>query len=134
MIEIDLHQFIQSEIGKPFNYGEHDCATFAAKALDIITGGGMFDTIQSRRIECNDLIPYMEKYGSIGEHFESVGGKEVDVSFASTGDFIVIEHAEGQFSACVCMGARTAVNTEERGVLLFPTSKLQNIIGVWRVR
>jgi len=131
--EIALHDYVQSQIGKPFEYGVHDCVTFAAEILDLLTDGDMAETIRGRRKENNELDTYIAKYGTIGEHIASAGGKLVDISHAQTGDFILIEHKPNVISACICLGAKSAVNIDKRGVMLFHTHKIENVREVWHV-
>ena len=132
--ELALHAYVQEQIGKPFEYGVHDCVTFAAEVLDILTDGDMATIIRNRRKSNNELSTYIAEYGSIGDHIESVGGKLVDVAYVQTGDFILIEHKPDVISACICLGAKSAVNIDKRGVMLFHTHKIENIREVWRAR
>ena len=36
--EIKLHDYVQAEIGKAFEFGQHDCPLFVLGAMDVMTG------------------------------------------------------------------------------------------------
>ena len=130
--EIALHQFVQDQIGKPFDYGTHDCVTFAASALDLLTDGDTAEVIADRRESINELSAYIEKYGDIEAHIALAGGYTIPQEKMTTGDFVVCKDDEGE-SCGGCLGIRTAFNTSDAGVKLLPNRMLRDVHVVMRV-
>jgi len=131
-VEIRLITFVQGQIGKPFDYGAHDCVTFAAGALDIISGGNTAEVIADRRKTVNELDAYIAKYGDIESHIALAGGYRIDRGMMSTGDLVICKDDSGE-SCGVSLGARTAFNTSDRGVVLLPNRALRDVHAVMRV-
>ena len=132
--EIALHAYVQEQIGKPFEYGVNDCGLFAAGALDLLTGGNLSSRLKGQWSSEKEADQYPRNYGSVSEHLENEGCEQVKKEFIQTGDFPVIEHKPYHFSAGVCLGAKTAISTSDKGVVLAHTAKLRNVLGVWRAR
>ena len=132
--ELALHAYVQEQIGKPFEYGVNDCGLFAAGALDLLTGGNLSSRLKGQWSSEKEADQYPRNYGSVSEHLENEGCEQVKKEFIQTGDFPVIEHKPYHFSAGVCLGAKTAISTSDKGVVLAHTAKLRNVMGVWRAR
>ena len=132
--ELALHAYVQEQIGKPFEYGVNDCGLFAAGALDLLTGGNLSSRLKGQWSSEKEADQYPRNYGSVSEHLENEGCEQVKKEFIQTGDFPVIEHKPYHFSAGVCLGAKTAISTSDKGVVLAHTAKLRNVTGVWRAR
>ena len=132
--ELALHAYAQEQIGKPFEYGVNDCGLFAAGALDLLTGGNLATKLKGQWSSEKEAYQYAIDYGSIGQHWQDEGCEQVKKEFIQTGDFPVIEHKPYHFSAGVCLGAKTAISTSDKGVVLAHTAKLRNVTGVWRAR
>ena len=132
--ELALHAYVQEQIGKPFEYGVNDCGLFAAGALDLLTGGNLSSRLKGQWSSEKEADQYPRNYGSVSEHLENEGCEQVKKEFIQTGDFPVIEHKPYHFSAGVCLGAKTAISTSDKDVVLAHTAKLRNVLGVWRAR
>ena len=132
--ELALHAYVQEQIGKPFEYGVNDCGLFAAGALDLLTGGNLSSRLKGQWSSEKEADQYPRNYGSVSEHLENEGCEQVKKEFIQTGDFPVIEHKPYHFSAGVCLGAKTAISTSDKGVVLAHTAELRNVMGVWRAR
>ena len=132
--ELTLHAYAQEQIGKPFEYGVNDCGLFAAGALDLLTGGNLATKLKGQWSSEKEAYQYAIDHGSIGQHWQDEGCEQVKKEFIQTGDFPVIEHKPYHFSAGVCLGAKTAISTSDKGVVLAHTAKLRNVTGVWRAR
>ena len=132
--ELALHAYVQEQIGKPFEYGVNDCGLFPAGALDLLTGGNLSSRLKGQWSSEKEADQYPRNYGSVSEHLENEGCEQVKKEFIQTGDFPVIEHKPYHFSAGVCLGAKTAISTSDKGVVLAHTAKLRNVLGVWRAR
>jgi len=132
--ELALHAYVQEQIGKSFEYGVNDCGLFAAGALDLLTGGNLSSRLKGQWSSEKEADQYPRNYGSVSEHLENEGCEQVKKEFIQTGDFPVIEHKPYHFSAGVCLGAKTAISTSDKGVVLAHTAELRNVMGVWRAR
>ena len=80
-----------------------------------------------------NFIPNIKKNGSIGAHWEREGCKFIPTEYMTTGDFPVIRDTKTLLVG-VCLGSKTAINTVDEGVAIFPNEILENIVGVWRAR
>lgn len=132
--EIALHEYVQTERRLPFEYGVHDCGTFAAGALDLLTGGNLAPRLRGKWSSEEEADQYSVDHGSVSRHLEREGCELINKAFIQTGDFPIIEHKPYQFSAGVCLGSKTAINTSDHGVVLANTAQLNNVREVYRVQ
>jgi hypothetical protein len=131
--ELALHKYVQEQMGGSYLRGKNDCATFAAGALDLLTGGSLQEKITGQWHDEKTALAYIKKNGSIGAHWEREGCKFIPTEYMTTGDFPVIRDTKTLLVG-VCLGSKTAINTVDEGVAIFPNEILENIVGVWRAR
>ncbi|MDB5658307.1 MAG: hypothetical protein JWS10_922 [Cypionkella sp.] len=80
----------------PFEYGQHDCALFAAGAVDAMTGidlaadwRGQYSTLKSG-LRAIKRAGYADHLAFASAHFEAIA-----IAFAAPGDLAVIDGPEG---------------------------------------
>ena len=134
--EIALHDYVQSQIGKPFEYGVHDCPLFAAGALDVVAGTNFKEEMTGLWHDKKSAWKYVRKNGSIKDFLVKVGCKLIDCSYMQTGDLVLMEqrlaHEKKWHSIGVCLGIKTAIITEKDGVTLVPFNEIPNMTKVMR--
>lgn len=93
---INLMQYLGQAARRPFAPGVHDCALFAAGAVEAMTGvdiaaefRGRYHTVKGgqRRLR---RAGYADQVAMAAAHFE-----EIPVAFASPGDIAVLQTPEG---------------------------------------
>ena len=129
--EIALHEYVQSEMGKPFKYGTHDCPLFAAGVLDIFAGTSHREELTGMWHDQKSAWRYMRKNGDIHTNLVNAGCVPVVDSHIQTGDFLCMEqklaHEKKWHSVGVCIGSKAAILTEEDGVLIVAMSEVPNM-------
>jgi len=119
---------IEEHRHRPFRWGEHDCALFAADVVRAVTGvdhasrfRGLYDSpSQARRI--------LERYGGLRALVSSILGREINTRFAQRGDVVLIKNKDRELLG-VCLGARCACPGDE-GLVFF---KMKDVLAAWRV-
>jgi hypothetical protein len=121
---------IEAARGRPFSWGVHDCALFAADCALAITGHdplaavrGSYGTAQGaarvlRRLGCADLAALAAL----------VGGPEIPVVGARRGDWVLAPHDDEQ-ALGVCLGLNAAFVTTQ-GLTFRPTIRCA---AAWRI-
>jgi hypothetical protein len=134
--EIKLHDYVQGEIGKPFEFGKHDCPLFVLGAMDIMTGDNRREEMTGLWHDQKSAWKYARKHGDICDHLKKYSFKSVDYQFMQTGDIIVMEqklaHEKKWRSVAICIGSKVAVVTEENGVELVTINNIPNMTEVMR--
>jgi len=126
--EVALHDYIQSQMGKPFEYGVHDCALFSAGAIDVIADSSIRDELTGLWNDKKSAIAYEKEHGIedyLKERFSSI-----DESHIQTGDVILID-MKGWISTSICIGSKIAF-LMDKGIQIQPIGSLP-IKGVYRV-
>ena len=125
-----LSAYLAAARTKPFVYGEHDCARFAAGAVEAVTGvdpsadlGIRYTTLAGGRRALR-ARGYRDPVAFVRERFE-----EIAVSFARAGDLAVLDTAAGPALAVVG-GAEVFAPAPERGLVVLP---LTTAITAFRV-
>lgn len=128
--EAKLSTYIESRRRRPFEWGAHDCATFAAGAVEAITGGCPFidahthnTALQAervlRRLGCSDVIDWAIL--SLGD--------PLDITLmAQRGDVVGFDGSHGP-TLGVCVGSSFAGPGPE-GLVFLP---MQHVAYAWRV-
>lgn len=95
-----LADYVESMRDDPFEWGKNDCATFAAGAVEAITG---------KRPELpiyNDSKSYLLliQETSMADRLTAIFGQSIPVAFAQRGDVVILDHAE-RLILSICMGS-----------------------------
>lgn len=135
-IERKLHEYVESQIGLPFEFGVNDCPLFTLGAIDIMLNTEHRKDFLGKWIDQKSAWKYAKKHGDIYEHLLKWGFKRVNIQFIQTGDIIImaqdLAHAKKWRSVAVCMGSKIAIVTNENGVELVGIREIPNVTGVVR--
>ena len=135
-VEIKLHNYVESQIGIPFEFGVNDCPLFVLGAIDIIHGTEHKKEFIGKWTDQKSAWKYAKKNGDIYKHLLTWGYKRVDIQFIQIGDIIImaqdLAHAKKWRSVAVCMGSKIAIVSNENGVELVNIRQVPNVTGVVR--
>jgi len=121
-------------IGKPFVWGETDCAMVALEGLSRLTGEdyagryrGMWDSREAALTHYETELP--------SDALKSFGAEQVLGTFAVLGDVVTVPADPWPEQMHFVLGAKSLCSDESSGVRLIPTRVLTAIDGaaVWRV-
>jgi hypothetical protein len=134
--EIKLHDYVQGEIGKVFEFGKHDCPLFVLGAMDIMTGDHRREEMTGLWHDQKSAWKYARKNGDICDHLKEYSFKSVDYQYMQTGDIVVMEqrlaHEKKWRSVAVCLGSKVAIMSEPNGVELIAIKDIPNMTEVMR--
>ena len=134
--EIALHDYIQDQLGKPFEFGYNDCPLFVAGAIDAMKGTELRDKYTGLWHSQASAWKYAKKNGDLSEQLKKLGFKTVELSHIQTGDVIVMEqrlaHEKKWRSVAVCIGSKVAIVRDDIGVEIVNIFKVPNITEVLR--
>lgn len=91
-----LAHFVRHSRERPFAWGSHDCALFAAHWVDAATGSRIsaeFEGRYSTRAGAQDIIAEFGGLGALATHFL---GEPIDISFARRGDVALFSQPSGE--------------------------------------
>lgn len=108
----------------PFAYGTQDCATFAAAAVEAVTGERRWEPPYSTEREALRLMGG-DLVGAVGD----VLGAAVTPSRARRGDLVVLLADDGRQVLGVCIGERAAAPALDG--LVFPP--MSQAVAAWRI-
>lgn len=126
--EAALHYYVQSQIGKPFEYGVNDCALFSAGAIDTIADTSLRDELTGLWNDKESAIAYEQEH-SIEDYLKE-RFTPVAENHAQTGDVVLID-VNGWTSTSICMGSKIAFLMDD-GVQIQSIRTLP-IKGIYRV-
>lgn len=96
-----LAAYVSSAQRTPFCWGSHDCVTFAAGAMEAVTGAR---PVMPQWHDVHDALRQLRAVGGLAAAVESAGLPVLTrPEFASRGDIVMVEHAPRPFLA-VCLG------------------------------
>ncbi len=135
-VEIKLKNYVESQIGLPFEFGVNDCPLFTLGAIDIMLDTEYKKDFIGKWKDQKSAWKYAKKHGDIYEHLLKWGFKRVNIQFMQIGDIIImaqdLAHAKKWRSVAVCMGSQVAIVTEDYGVQLVNIRAVPNVTGVVR--
>ena len=134
--EIALHDYVQEQIGKPFEFGYNDCPLFVAGAIDAMKGTELRDKYTGLWHSQASAWKYAKKNGDLSETLKKLGFETIELSHIQTGDVIVMEqrlaHEKKWRSVAVCVGSKVAIVRDDIGVEIVNIFKVPNITEVLR--
>ena len=85
-----LIEWVNTQLRKPYIWGETDCGSLVRKGLNIIYGKDKFNDMQSWDTEeiCRKI---WNDLGGVDKAFLDFGAKKIKGTFAQTGDVAVLE-------------------------------------------
>ena len=121
-----LAAYVDAHRDTPFRWGQNDCATFAAGAVEAITGHPMEVPIVE---SAQDYARFVADLGALREHAaDHLGAPLASPAFARRGD-VVLMLLDGRETLGVCIGVEAAAPGAS-GVLTVPMSAAS---AAWRV-
>lgn len=134
--EKKLHDYVESQMGLPFQFGVNDCPLFTLGCIDIMLDTDYRKDFLGKWTDQKSAWKYSKKHGDIYEHLLRWGFERENIQFIQTGDIIIMEqslaHAKKWRSVAVCLGSKIAIVTEEYGVIPVGLGDVPNIKGVVR--
>jgi hypothetical protein len=134
--EIALQEYVQEQLGKPFEFGYNDCPLFVAGAIDAMKGTELRDKYTGLWHSQASAWKYAKKNGDLSEQLKKLGFETVELSHIQTGDVIVMEqrlaHEKKWRSVAVCIGSKVAIVRDDIGVEIVNIFKVPNITEVLR--
>lgn len=126
--ELAIIRYATDLIGQPFAYGQNDCPLMAAGALDCMDGGNRREQMRGLWHDQKSAWKYERLNGTIADHLRREGCKDITATFATIGDFILMErtlaHDRKWHSVALCLGQKSLIMTEESGAMLVETHAL----------
>lgn len=119
-----LYAYIDARREVPFQWGSQDCSTFAAGAVEAITGEAPELPVATTAAEAVALMAERPLRDRVGDLY----GPEIVPAFAQRGDLVLIE-IDGRESVAVCIGAE-AIGPAADGLLAVPMALA---VAAWRV-
>lgn len=125
-----LAAFLQTRANTPFAWGKNDCCTFAADAIEAMTGQ---DPMKGRRSYASQkgALRVIESAGDFQALITSILGEPMrNPRMAARGDAVLIADATPQGAALgICLGATAAV-AGDVGMAQIP---LRAVVAAWSV-
>lgn len=116
-----LAQFTTSRRLMPYAWGTNDCVTFAADAVQAVTGTDPIPELRGAWDDESGAMAVLEAQGGLVAAMDARFPRR-EVNFAQRGDLVLIKDANGQPSLGVCVG-RDAVAPGVDEMLLTPIGK-----------
>ena len=133
MNEIALVKWAGEMVGKPFIWGETDCAMLALRSLNTSLGidvSGAFAGVW--RDEASALAHFQIELPS--QVLSMLGLSQMDQVYFATGDIILAPKEPFPETAHICLGMRSLSADPEHGVVYVRTlDLLKHAVSLWRV-
>ena len=130
---IPLERAIHDWAAAPFEYGVHDCCTFANHCVKALIGLDLME--DHRDYESHeDALRKMHNGGGLEPLVEAAckahGINEVDVTFAQRGDLCLMDHRAGHNCGVLWLNNKVACAGEAGGIIFLP---METAHRCWRV-
>jgi hypothetical protein len=112
---------------RPFSWGQHDCALFAASVINAMTGSELGKEFIGKYKTAAGAKKIIDKFGGI-EAMANKYFEEVPVYFCQRGDLVMTQR-NGQLTLGICVGENCAFPGIEKLEYL----KLSECTKAWRV-
>ncbi|MGD9538559.1 MAG: hypothetical protein AB7P52_11585 [Alphaproteobacteria bacterium] len=125
-----LSDAVEAARGRPFSWGTHDCALFAADCARAITGHDPLAAVRGTYGTAQGAARVLRRLGGddLGALAALVGGPAIPVAWARRGDWVLIEEMPEK-ALGVCLGLNAAFVTE-RGLTFRPTARCA---AAWKI-
>lgn len=128
-MELAYAQFLLDVRDKPFVWGEHDCVTFAARAMQIRTGRNPLATITWSSAE--EAVRELKKFGGLRAAVTSVLGEPTHILGAKIGDIALIHDRKTDRDLLGVFHDGFVVCPSESGLAMVPTDW---VVCRWKIR
>ncbi|MCJ8139349.1 DUF6950 family protein [Falsirhodobacter halotolerans] len=125
---IDLHRYLAEAAARPFAYGQHDCATFAARWVELRTGHDVSDGLIGRYTTLRGGLRIMKRRGLTDHVAFFAAVLPVRTGLPRTGDLVAVDGSDGP--AMGIWGGEAAHHLSEAGLAALPLSRVTHIIEV----
>jgi hypothetical protein len=103
----------------PFNWGEADCCTFAARIVLAMTGHDLLAHFRGRYHTCRGALRFMQEGGGLRSLIsERLGPALPAVALAKRGDIVLAVTVGGEETVAICAGSRIAAQGFKGAVFL----------------
>lgn len=131
-----FNQFLIDHANKPFAWGSHDCALFAANAVEAITGVDIASEFRDKYTTQLAAIRTISKItggstvvDAVAHCAEKHGLAEHSYPLmAKRGDLVVIDNAGTLIAGVVHLNGRHVISVSETGLVRLP---ITNIVRAW---
>ena len=123
-----LDALVRARADWPFVWGVNDCCTFAADAVQALTGVDVMGTLRQRYQSAFEALGLTQELGGLRAAVTSVLGQPVDPAFCTVGDILLVMN-DGRELVAVCNGA-TALAPGPRGLATITNPE---VLAAWRV-
>ena len=124
-----LDAAIREARARPFEWGRHDCALFAAGCVAALTGADPASDLRGRYTTETGAARVIKRLGGLEGIGDARLGPRVPVLCAQVGDVGLIEQ-DGRDMAAVCAGQHWLAAALEGGLAVLPLAAAR---VVWRV-
>lgn len=125
-----LTEAVDAAYNRPFAWGMHDCALWAADVVEAMTGRDPAESYRGRYTTPRSAIKALRDHGfaDLGEAITDALGEPIEPKLAQRGDVVLTDNG-GQPAAGVCIGKTVAV--PGRAGLVF--QPIAGWLMAWRV-
>lgn len=113
-----LAEFTTGRRRQPYAWGTNDCVTFAADAVEAVTGTDPLAELRGAWTSESEAMTVLEAQGGLIAAMDARFLRKAK-EFAQRGDLVLVKDANGQPSLAVCVG-KDAVAPGEDEMLLVP--------------
>lgn len=122
-----LAEYVEGQRREPFAWGSNDCVTFAADAVEHMTGADPIAHLRGEWSTALEAARVIERLGGLREAVSDIWGAEIPPAYAQRGDWVLLEQ-EGRQLVGVCVGEAAAA-PGDAGVVLVPMTAA---LAAWR--
>lgn len=117
--EVRLNRAVEAAMGAPFEYGEHDCCTFAADCVEAMTGVDHLKGFRGRYHDKKSAVALLRRSGVI-PRLRAKFGPGVPRAAAKRG-FVVVSMGKQGATVGMCLGRYSAYAGLDGGVVFEET-------------
>lgn len=118
-----LAEFTAGRRRQPYAWGTNDCVTFAADAVQAVTGTDPMSDLRGSWDSESAALAVLEAQGGLIAAMDARFPRKAK-EFAQRGDLVLVKDANGQPSLAVCVG-KDAASPGEDEMLLTPMGKVR---------
>lgn len=129
---VQLSNYIKKQQAKPFVWGEHDCALFAANWLLERTGRNIARQLRGCYCSEQSSIDHIQQLGyvDLSDAVHGLLGKPIKhVKLVQRGDIALLDSPQGIACGIVCADGVVALS--HRCLITVP---LSHVVAAWRVK
>jgi len=126
--QLQLSAFVQERSDRPFDWGSNDCCTFAAGAVEALTGRNPMAGIESYATEFGALR-MVEEGGGLHALATSLLGASVSPLLAAVGDVVLVMNA-GREMLAVCNGTNAIAPGMSGGIVALG---MNAALAAWKI-